>query len=37
MQNKGPTSNIIASYRKRRQQTNALFVYGAAGLLVLQD
>jgi len=35
MDNKGSTSNVISSYRKRRQQTNTLFVYGAAGLLVL--
>ena len=35
MENKPPTSSVIASYRKRRQQTNLIFVYGAAGLLVL--
>jgi LysM repeat protein len=34
-ENKPPTSSVIASYRKRRQQTNIIFVYGAAGLLVL--
>jgi LysM repeat protein len=35
MENKPPTSNVIANYRKRRQRTNIMFVYGAAGLLVL--
>jgi len=35
MENKPPTSSVISAYRKRRQQTNILFVYGAAGLLVL--
>src|SRR5271169_1788754 len=35
MENKPPTSSVIASYRKRRQRTNIIFVYGAAGLLVL--
>ena len=35
MEHKPPTSSVIASYRKRRQQTNIIFVYGAAGLLVL--
>ncbi len=35
MDNKGSTSSVIASYRKRRQQTNTMFVYGAAGLLIL--
>lgn len=35
MDNKGSTSNVISSYRKRRQQSSTLFVYGAAGLLVL--
>lgn len=33
--NKGSTGDVIASYRKRRQQSSAIFVYGAAGLLVL--
>lgn len=35
MQNKGSTSSVISSYRKRRQQSNIFFVYGAAGLLIL--
>ena len=35
MENKPPTSSVIATYRKRRQRTNIMFVYGAAGLLVL--
>jgi LysM repeat protein len=35
MDNKDSTSGVIASYRKRRQQSNVIFVYGAAGLLVL--
>ncbi len=35
MENKESTSDVIASYRKRRQQSNVVFVYGAAGLLVL--
>jgi LysM repeat protein len=35
MDNKGSTSDVIASYRRRRQQSNVLFVYGAAGLLVV--
>lgn len=35
MENKGSTSDVIASYRKRRQQSNVVFVYGAAGLLIL--
>lgn len=35
MDNKGSTSDVISSYRKRRQQSNILFVYGASGLLVL--
>jgi LysM repeat protein len=35
MDNKGTTSDVIASYRKRRQQSNVIFVYGAAGLLIL--
>ena len=35
MENKPPTSSVIASYRKRRQRSNTLFVYGAAGLLIL--
>ncbi len=35
MENKGSTSDIISSYRRRRQQSNIVFVYGASGLLVL--
>jgi LysM repeat protein len=35
MDNKGSTSDVIASYRRRRQQSNVVFVYGAAGLLIL--
>lgn len=35
MDNKDSTSGVIASYRKRRQQSNVIFVYGAAGLLIL--
>jgi LysM repeat protein len=35
MENRPPTSQVIASYRKRRQQGNTLLIYGAAGLLVL--
>ena len=35
MDNKSSTGSVIASYRKKRQQSNILFVYGAAGLLVL--
>jgi LysM repeat protein len=35
MDNKGSTGDVIASYRKRRQQSSIIFVYGAAGLLVL--
>jgi LysM repeat protein len=35
MDNKGSTGSIISSYRKRKQQSNIIFVYGVAGLLVL--
>ncbi len=35
MDNRGSTGSVISSYRKKRQQSNILFVYGAAGLLVL--
>ena len=35
MENKPPTSSIIDTYRKRRQRSNTLFVYGAAGILIL--
>ena len=37
MDNKGSTSDVIASYRRRRQQSNVLFVYGAALILVQPD
>ncbi len=33
--NKGSMGSVISSYRKKRQQSTILFVYGAAGLLVL--
>ncbi len=35
MDNKGSTGSVISSYRKKRQQSNIIFVYGVAGLLVL--
>jgi LysM repeat protein len=35
MNKKGSSSSIISSYRKKRQQSNIMFVYGASGLLVL--
>src|SRR5512135_1828932 len=35
MDNKSSTGSVISAYRKRRQQSTILFVYGAAGLLVL--
>lgn len=35
MDNNKSTGNVISSYRKRRQQSNIIFVYGTAGLLVL--
>jgi LysM repeat protein len=35
MDNKGSMGNVISSYRKKRQQSTILFVYGAAGLLVV--
>ena len=35
MDNKQHTGDVIASYRRRRQQSNVIFVYGVAGLLVL--
>src|SRR5512141_859242 len=35
MDNKGSTGSVISAYRKKRQQSNVLFVYGAAGLLIL--
>ena len=35
MDKKGSTGSVISAYRKKRQQSNILFVYGAAGLLVL--
>jgi len=35
MEHKGSTSDVIAAYRRRKQQGNIVFVYGAAGLLVV--
>ncbi len=35
MDKKGSSSGVISSYRKKRQQSNIMFVYGASGLLVL--
>ena len=35
MDKKGSTGSVISSYRKKRQQSTIVFVYGAAGLLVL--
>jgi LysM repeat protein len=35
MDNKGSTGSVISSYRKKRQQSNIIFVYGVAGLLIL--
>ena len=35
MDNKGSMGSVISAYRKKRQQSSILFVYGAAGLLVL--
>ena len=35
MNDKGSMGSVISSYRKKRQQSTILFVYGAAGLLVL--
>jgi len=35
MDNNKSTGSVISSYRKRKQQSNIIFVYGAAGLLVL--
>ncbi len=35
MDHKGSMGSVISSYRKKRQQSTILFVYGAAGLLVL--
>jgi LysM repeat protein len=35
MDNKGSISGDIAAYRRRKQQGNIVFVYGAAGLLVV--
>ncbi len=35
MDNKSSTGSVISAYRKKRQQSSILFVYGAAGLLVL--
>jgi LysM repeat protein len=35
MDNRGSTRDVISSYRRRRQQSNVIFVYGVAGLLIL--
>lgn len=35
METKGSTSDVIASYRRRKQQGNIIFVYGTAGLLIV--
>ncbi len=35
MDNKGSTGDVIAGYRRRKQQGNIIFVYGTAGLLVV--
>src|SRR5512146_298509 len=35
MSDKSSMGSVISSYRKKRQQSTILFVYGAAGLLVL--
>ena len=35
MDHKANTGDVIASYRKRRQQSSIIFVYGVAGLLIL--
>lgn len=35
MDTKGSTSDVIAAYRRRKQQGNIVFVYGTAGLLVV--
>lgn len=35
MDNKSSTGSVISAYRRKRQQSTLLFVYGAAGLLVL--
>jgi len=35
MEHKPNTGDVIASYRKRRQQSSIVFVYGVAGLLIL--
>lgn len=35
MENKGSTGDVIAAYRRRKQQGNIIFVYGTAGLLVV--
>jgi LysM repeat protein len=34
-ENKGSTGEVIAAYRRRKQQGNIIFVYGTAGLLVV--
>ncbi|HSR21181.1 MAG TPA: LysM peptidoglycan-binding domain-containing protein [Anaerolineales bacterium] len=35
MENRGSTGEVIASYRRRRQQGNVVFIYGTAGLLIV--
>ena len=35
METKGSTSDVIAAYRRRKQQGNIVFVYGTAGLLIV--
>ena len=35
METKGSTGDVIAAYRRRKQQGNIVFVYGTAGLLIV--
>ncbi|MFH1184820.1 MAG: LysM peptidoglycan-binding domain-containing protein [Chloroflexota bacterium] len=35
MDNRGSTGEVIAAYRRRKQQGNIVFVYGVAGILVM--
>ena len=35
MDNRGSTGEVIAAYRRRKQQGNIVFVYGVAGILVI--
>ena len=35
MEHKGSTGDVIAAYRRRKQQGNIVFVYGTAGILVV--